>query len=75
MQQELTLVKIIKNTDSGVLIQINEKQLLAQIDPSIGTLVEGSSFLCIVKYQGSKIVIKRADKTNLNGDINLNIIS
>ena len=74
MQKQVSLVTIIKNTQKGTLIKINNALYTAIIDNSISPLKIGSSFLGIVSYEGQIIQIKKISTTELNNNIQLNIV-
>ena len=74
MQKQVSLVTIIKNTPKGTLIKINNTLYTAIIDNNISPLKIGSSFLGIVSYEGQIIQIKKISTTELNSNMQLNII-
>ena len=74
MQKQVSLVTIIKNTPKGTLIRINDVLYMAIIENNISPLKIGSSFLGIVSYEGQIIQIKKISTTELNSNMQLNII-
>ena len=74
MQKQMSLVTIIKNTQKGTLIKINDTLYTAIIDNGVRPLKVGSSFLGIVSYKDQIIQIKKISTTELNNNVQLNII-
>lgn len=72
-KEEVIIITIIKYLPSGVLIQLNNKQLMAQIEKN-SNIPLGIPTLCIISSHKTKIYIKKFNKNDHLLNLSINII-